>query len=266
MQAAGSKLHGDLLTGALAIVDVAMRDAWVRDQLARAPLSDAALALDLLCLGAEQASPPDREVLMSVVRVLLADDQASLALRLREEAASAALLSLGRFVRWPTYQGHFVDPQGRAAPQATGGRSLTLGERKSLARRPDRQSFDRLLRDPHPAVIRMLLGNPRLTEDDVVRLASRRPSFPDVLSEIARSPRWSVRPRVRVTLVLNPSTPPEIAVPMVLLLVRPELQLVLELTDAAAPVRTAALELLRRRPPRLNDLSDEEPQLPPPRP
>lgn len=252
MDASVARLHDELMTGSLAILDAPMRDAWVRDLLQRAPLPVAAAVVDLLCQQAEQASPQAREVLMSVVRVLLSDERQTLASRLRDQAAADARLALGRFVRWPSYRQRAPDPQERSLPVST-GRSLTLGERKALARRPDRRSFDRLLRDPHPDVIRMLLGNPRLTEDDVVRVASRRPIFPDLLAEIARSPRWSVRPRVRVSLVLNPSTPSEIAVPMVLLLLRPELQLVLELTDASTPVRAAALELLRRRPPQLND-------------
>ena len=97
-----------------------------------------------------------------------------------------------------------------------------------------------------------------VTEDDVVRLAAKRPSFPDILVEIARNVRWSTRPRVRVALVLNPATPPEIAVPMVLLLVNPELRLVHEITDANAPVRAAAAELLRRRPPQLDDAPPDD--------
>lgn len=243
-------LHETLL-GALALVDLPMRDAWMRDQLQRADPTQAARALDLLCQEAEQASPRARVLLMSVIRALLHDDAGTLAQTLREEAAAGSLLSLDRFLRWPTYQARSPDPHTRALPQTT-GRTLSLGERKSLARRPDRRSFDRLLRDPHPDVIRMLLGNPRLTEDDVVRLAAKRPSFPDILVEIARNVRWSTRPRVRVALVLNPATPPEIAVPMVLLLVNPELRLVHEITDANAPVRAAAAELLRRRPPQLD--------------
>ncbi len=245
-------LHDALRAGALALVDLPMRDAWLRDQLHRAPLPEAARALDQLCQEAEQASSRARVVLLSAIRALLHEDSAELAQRLREEAAAGSLLSLDRFLRWPTYQPRATDPQGRALPQGA-GRALTLGERKSLARRPDRRAFDRLLRDPHPDVIRMLLSNPRLTEDDVVRLAARRPNFPDILAEIARCVRWSTRPRVRMALVLNPATPPEIAVPMVLLLVNPELRLVHELTEANAPVRAAAVELLRRRPPQLDD-------------
>jgi hypothetical protein len=250
--AAPAALLEELLLGTPALVDLTIRDAWVRERLQQAPAPVAAFTLDQLCQQAELASPQARVILLSVVRALLQDD--TLAQRLREEAAAGALLSLDRFLRWPTYQPRSSDPHARPLPQST-GRSLTLGERKSLARRPDRRSFDRLLRDPHPDVIRMLLQNPRLTEDDVLRLAAKRPNFPDILVEIARTPRWSVRPRIRIALVLNPATPPEIAVPMVLLLVHHELRLVLELTDANAPVRAAAAELLRRRPPQL----DEEP-------
>ena len=256
----GALLADDLRRGLLAIVDVPMRDAWLADRLHTLPPTDAAAVLDAVCQGAEQASPHDREVLLSVVRVLLGPDAGPLVESLRRHAASSAHLALGRFLRWPTYRGGhapLADPEGRAVPLSS-GRTLTLGERKSLARRPDRRSFDLLLRDPHPAVIHMLLANPRLTEDDVLRLAARRPAFPDVLALIARSPRWSARPRVRVALVINPSTPPEIAVPMVLLLVKPELQLVVELTDAKLPVRAAALELLRRRPPQLDDRPPDE--------
>ena len=130
-------LHEELLVGTAAIVDLPMRDAWVREQLQRASLPEAARALDQLCQDAEQASPAARIVLMSVIRALL-QDESSLGQHLREEAAAHSLLSLDRFLRWPTYQHPGADPHSRPMPQGT-GRPLTLGERKSLARRPDRR-------------------------------------------------------------------------------------------------------------------------------
>ncbi len=87
------------------------------------------------------------------------------------------------------------------------GRPLTLGERKSLARTHDREQLLMLLRDPHPAVVAILLDNPHLTEPDVVRVAATRPSVPDSLATIAHHPRWSVRHAVKRALVLNPATP-----------------------------------------------------------
>ncbi len=96
-------------------------------------------------------------------------------------------------------------------PDFGAGRPLTLGERKALARKRDRDLLARVLRDPHPDVIRILLGNPALTEDDVVRLCARRPVAPDVLRAVFRSTRWIVRYRVRRAIVTNPFSPSDVA-------------------------------------------------------
>jgi hypothetical protein len=126
---------------------------------------------------------------------------------------------------------------------------LTLGERKALARRPTRKAMEKLLADPHPAVIRTLLANPKVVEDDVVRLAARRPNDPAVLAEVGASPRWAHRVKVRMAMVLNPDTPPSLAIPLLALLVRGELKLVAEATGLSPALRAAAHDLLARRPP-----------------
>ncbi len=87
------------------------------------------------------------------------------------------------------------------------GRPLTLGERKSLARTHRREDLLLLLRDPHPAVVVILLDNPHLTESDVVRIAAFRPAVPESLARIAAHPRWSLRHLVKRALVFNPATP-----------------------------------------------------------
>jgi len=87
------------------------------------------------------------------------------------------------------------------------GRPLTLGERKALARTHDREEILLLTKDPHPAVVAILLDNPHVTEADVVRIASTRPMVPESLGKIAAHQRWSVRHAVKRALVLNPSTP-----------------------------------------------------------
>jgi hypothetical protein len=226
-----------------------------------ADLSELAAGLDALCARAEQAELPAREVLLSVVDALNAPASADLMQRLREEAVGASLLSLERLVRSPL--GRLGGGEARAEapredklPDYGRGRPLTLGERKSLARRPDRSMMDRLLSDPHPDVIRGLLRNPKVTEDDVVRLAARRPGRAEILAEVARSPKWVHRTRVRLTLLLNPGTPLEIAAPITGLLVRQELRLVIEATHVADGVRALCVEHLERRPP--TELEDAE--------
>ncbi|MCX5741202.1 MAG: hypothetical protein NT062_01745, partial [Proteobacteria bacterium] len=87
------------------------------------------------------------------------------------------------------------------------GRPLTLGERKSLARTHDRQRLIMMLRDPHPAVVAILLDNPHVTEADVVKIASLRPAVPEALARVAAHVRWSLRHMIKRALVFNPVTP-----------------------------------------------------------
>lgn len=96
---------------------------------------------------------------------------------------------------------------GPERPLRPADRPLTLGERKALARTHLRDKINLLVRDPHPAVIAILIENPYVTEADIVKMAAARPAVPDSLSKIATHPRWSVRHPVKRALVLNPATP-----------------------------------------------------------
>lgn len=145
------------------------------------------------------------------------------------------------------------DDDERRVPQYVPGRMLTLGERKSLARRPDRRFIDRITRDPSPAVIELLLNNPRLTEDDVVRMCARRPNTPEVLTLVFANPRWSSRPRVRRSLALNPATPEPLVAAVVPLLNPEDLRAVAEDERIAPAVRRRCLEVLARLPPTPED-------------
>jgi hypothetical protein len=243
-------LATELIGRALALADAPMRAAWLGAELTRLDVAEVAGALDVWCLDAEQAVESAREAMHALVHVVNAPAHESLATKLREEAAGRTLVGLARLLRRSLREVQEIEIEPRVPDYGT-GRPLTLGERKALARKPNRQYFDRLLADPHPDVIRNLLTNPKLTEEDVVRLASRRPPRAEILAEIARSVRWLARSHVRMAIVLNPGTPPELAVPIVTLLVRHELRLVIEVTDANPSVRAAARELYLRRPPSL---------------
>ena len=123
------------------------------------------------------------------------------------------------------------------------GRPLTLGERKSLARTHSREEIVLLLRDPHPAVVTILLDNPHLTEADVVRIASMRPAVPASLTRIAAHPKWSVQHAVKRALVLNPSTPLADAIRIATTLRSQELRELATDHSLPEPLRTHAAEV-----------------------
>lgn len=167
------------------------------------------------------------------------DDSASASLQGDPEVA-AFLQSLGLAdVR--------EEPKEANVPNYGTSRPLSLGERKSLARRPTRAQIARLLRDPNPAVTRILLQNPMVTEDDVLRIAAMRPGSAEVLREVAQHRRWMSQARILRALVLNPATPAEIAVSRVFLLPRQDLSLVATTLGTPATVRTVAEAVLAAR-------------------
>jgi hypothetical protein len=249
-----SRKRPDALVGAtLSLGDAALRAAYVASVVRGWEVPALAQALDEVCERAEQAETSAREALLSIVDALNTEGMDEVVQRLREEAEGRSLLALERLIRHPgrtRLGGAGAAMSGRDKVLADGqGRPLTLGERKSLARRPDRETMARLVADPHPDVIHRLLRNPRVLEDDVVRMAARRPGRSEVLAEIARSTRWVHRPRVRMALVLNPATPTEMAARIAGLLLRPELDLVAHSPHVPAAVRALCLEHLERRPP-----------------
>ncbi len=176
----------------------------------------------LVARASERRQEAEQKALTAVMAFLDSDllgDEDKMALL--EAARNAGHAQLLRML--------FAPPAHRTAdtkkvPDYGAGRPLTLGERKSLARRPSRAVLERVMADPHPAVIRNLMRNPKLTEIDVLRLVSRRPNYQEVLEEIARSPRWNVRYRVKLALARNPYTEPAVALKLLPQLMRQDLE------------------------------------------
>jgi hypothetical protein len=230
--------------------DVGYRTSWLKSELADMELGSAADLLNALCEESERSDPRAREALLTVAMLFASLGESSWVEGLRQEATLRHLLSLNRLIRpMPTPVEKARPATELPVPDYGTGRELTVGERRSLARRPDRKAFDRLLSDPHPLVIRQLLQNPKVTEDDVVRLATIRPARIEVMQEIACSKRWLCRSRVRLSILFNPGAPPTLAMPLLGLCTRSELKAVVENTRVNRVLRTTARELLERRPP-----------------
>jgi hypothetical protein len=228
-----------------ALPEPSMRGAVLAEQLQAQPVSRAAGIIGTIVQKGRQGGPPFELALGGLEDLLRRerlpyDFLVELYRELKRLHGEVAVLML---------PGHVPrDILGAPAPRYPGGRDLTLGERKSLARAAPRETIDRLLRDPEPHVIRLLLRNPRLLERDVVFLASRRPIIPEIAREILGNARWAARYRVRRALVLNPSVPNEVALRLLPQLAAQHLREVS--VDPALPAvrQSAARRLLHQRP------------------
>lgn len=232
----------------LAIPELELRAAWLRSRLLDAPVERSAAELEALCDANERSEPGAREAVLVAAVVLAGDAGGGLVAALRRRAEAAHHLALGRLLRRGAPQ-HALEGVEERVPDYGAGRELTVGERRSLARRPSRRAFEKLVLDPHPLVVRQLLGNPRLTENDVLRLAARRPARVEALRVLAEFPRWLSRRRVRMSLLHNPGCPTPIALPLVAVCTRAELRELTESTESQLVIRATARELLERRPP-----------------
>ena len=234
----------------LGLPEVGLRVEWLRDHLSGDASSDLACELERVCEASERSEPQARETVLALAILFARSPEETFVARLRSQAERLHLLSLGRLLRQAPAPPRSVPPPEEAPiPDYGGGRELTVGERRSLARVPTRKAFEKLLADPHPLVLRQLLENPRLTEDDVVRIAARRPVRPEAVTAIARAERWLKRPRVRLTILLNPGSPPSIAMPLLAACTRSELLEIVQGADTSKVLRGTARELLARRPP-----------------
>jgi len=214
----------------------------------------AAPLLNEIAEESESSEPEAREALLTVVVILANPSHVALVDSLRKEADERELWSLARLIRRAPPPSIAAPPlEELRVPDYGKGRELTLGERKSLARRPDRRAFEKLCLDPHPQVLRHLLENPMMVEEDAIRIATMRPARREALQELVRSARWMARPRVRLSIILNPGSPPEIAIPLLAVCNREELRDVLQSTDTSMVLRGTAQELLARRPPMPED-------------
>jgi hypothetical protein len=65
-----------------------------------------------------------------------------------------------------------------------------------------------------PARVRALLALDWVNEEDVLRIATRRPIRPPVVHAILEADRWIVSDRVQHAVLTNPFTPPSIVLPL----------------------------------------------------
>ncbi|UJR81117.1 hypothetical protein [Sandaracinus amylolyticus] len=192
--------------------DVAV--GFLRHELARLGPDESAAVIAEIDARAEMRDDASARVMLLVSVALAARECDELRVAIAEAAIARGDVDTARRLR-PEPGARAADDDAATVPDFGRGRPMTLGERKSLARGRDRDLLARVLRDPHPDVIRIVLANPAITEPDVVRLCAKRPIVPEVLREVARSSRWMVRYGVRLALARNPYTPLDVALSVV---------------------------------------------------
>jgi hypothetical protein len=236
--------------------DPSIQVGWLRSQLLSLGAARATDVLTVVLARAEQREERYASLLLRVSIALATPENARFKRAVARLADVRGQRALGRFLgtdgvvedhEAPDFEGIDGDDPAKSVrkgrvPDFGKGRPLTLGERKSIARSRDKALLDRVLRDPHPDVIRILLDNPAIVEDDVVRLAALRPVPPEVLVQVFRHTRWIIRYRVRHALARNPHTPEDVAVQLVPHLTPSDRRELAHVSHASERLRAACMD------------------------
>jgi hypothetical protein len=154
-----------------------------------------------------------------------------------------------------TVYGRYLLP---LAPKLTSGREegtsgdpdlddMPLGMKKWKARGRDKEVLLRLGQTGLAPVLAILLDNPVVVEEDVIRWAARRPIPARTLLVVARHRKWSLRARIQETLARNPYAPTHVAASFLPLFTDKLLKLIAQDSSLHELVKSGASELLALR-------------------
>ena len=128
-------------------------------------------------------------------------------------------------------------------------RILKMGmkDRVKLAAKGDREARNILVRDPNRIVAQAVIGNAKITEQEVEKIASMRSVPEDVLRQIAINRSWARNYSIMHKLAQNPRTPISNAMTILTRLQLRDLQALMKSRNVSEAVRKQALRLFTAR-------------------
>jgi len=128
-------------------------------------------------------------------------------------------------------------------------RILRMGmkDRVKLAAKGDREARNILIRDPNRIVAQAVIGNARITEQEVEKIAGMRSVPEDVLRQIAINRNWARNYSISHKLAQNPRTPLANVISILMRLQLRDLQALIKNRNVSDAVRKQSLRLVTTR-------------------
>jgi hypothetical protein len=93
--------------------------------------------------------------------------------------------------------------------------TMTVSEKLDLARNASKEARTILIRDSNKLVQLAVVNSPKITESEILAIATNRQVNDEILREIAMNREWLRNYQIRCALVNNPKTPLSIAMAQV---------------------------------------------------
>lgn len=121
---------------------------------------------------------------------------------------------------------------------------LTLGEKISLARTAPRAVIGFLRWQSEPEVIRALLRNSHLVEDDIMVMINEETTPDYILEAIGTDFKWSLQYPIRLALIRNERTPLRVSLKFLSRLQKPDLKAVADAPHTPELLKRVAIRIL----------------------
>lgn len=84
---------------------------------------------------------------------------------------------------------------------------MNVSEKIKLALLGNKEARDMLLKDSNKLISSTVLKNPRITEDEIIKVVNSRSISDDILRQVAHNKEWLKKYQIKLGMVNNPKTP-----------------------------------------------------------
>jgi len=124
---------------------------------------------------------------------------------------------------------------------------MNTGQKLKLALSGNKSARELLIKDSNKVVSMSVLKNPRITEDEVQKVAITKGTNDDMLRQIARNKEWVKNYSIRVGMLTNPKTPLQVSLKLLDSVYEKDLQAVAKSKNIPNALASAARRRLEEK-------------------
>lgn len=94
-------------------------------------------------------------------------------------------------------------------------KEMSMGQKIKLALSGNKSSRELLVKDANKIISLAVLKNPRISEDEVMKVANTKGTPEDLLRQIARNKEWIKNYSIKMGMISNPKTPLAISIKLI---------------------------------------------------
>ncbi len=239
------KIIQSFISEIASIQDITMRAHRFSERIVKYGFKEISYILHEILKGNAEAKPKHRMVYISLIRnrdiiSIIGYDEI---VAVYDYSKQQGFDMVTDFLKGSTVR-RKSDIEAQTSPLSAKLKHLTLGEKKALARQKDYDQLEFLLFDNDPVVIENILLNPKLTEEDVIKVASNKASPREVLEVIFKSNKWISRYRIKKALVFNNNTPIDISLNLCNFLLKKDLKFIIKQSNLDTSIVERAKSVL----------------------